>query len=110
MDGVVTLARRLANFRSTLRDAENGPRDGRVEPPPRRRVADFAERLAAAVDGEVIRTASGTYVRAESPATTLRVDRRRLAALPGQPPADVPLVCLDTETTGLGTATGTYAF
>jgi hypothetical protein len=110
MDGVVTLDRRLANFRAALRDAESGPRDGRAELPRPPRVADFAERLAAAVDGEVIRTASGTYVRAESPATVLPVDRRRLAALPGQPPADVPLVCLDTETTGLGTATGTYAF
>jgi hypothetical protein len=110
MDGVVTLDRRLANFRAALRDAETGPRDGRAEPPRRPREADFAERLAAAVDGEVIRSPSGTYVRAESPATALPVDRRRLAALPGQPPADVPLVCLDTETTGLGTAAGTYAF
>jgi tetratricopeptide (TPR) repeat protein len=110
MDGVVTLDRRLANFRAALRDAETGPRDGRAEPPRPRRAADFAERLAAAVDGEVIRSPGGTYVRAESPATALRVDRRRLAALPGQPPADVPLVCLDTETTGLGTAAGTYAF
>jgi RNase H-like protein len=110
VDGVVTLDRRLANFRAALRDAETGPRDGRVEPARPPRVADFGERLAAAVDGEVIRTASGTYVRAESPSVALPVDRRRLAALPGQPPADVPLVCLDTETTGLGTATGTYAF
>jgi RNase_H superfamily len=110
MDGVATLDRRLANFRAALRDAEIGPRDGRAEPPRAPRLADFAERLAAAVDGEVIRTPSGTYVRAESPAIALPVDRRRLAALPGQPPADVPLVCLDTETTGLGTAAGTYAF
>jgi hypothetical protein len=33
-----------------------------------------------------------------------------LAGLPGQPPADRPLVCLDTETTGLATAAGTVAF
>jgi hypothetical protein len=38
------------------------------------------------------------------------VDRERLARLPGQPPADAPLVCLDTETTGLATAAGTVAF
>jgi tetratricopeptide (TPR) repeat protein len=38
------------------------------------------------------------------------VDRERLADLPGQPPADAPLVCLDTETTGLATAAGTLAF
>ena len=38
------------------------------------------------------------------------LDRERLARLPGQPPADVPLLCLDTETTGLATAAGTLAF
>ncbi|HEY7523087.1 MAG TPA: ribonuclease H-like domain-containing protein [Candidatus Limnocylindrales bacterium] len=38
------------------------------------------------------------------------MDRARLAQLPGQPPAEVPLVCLDTETTGLATAAGTMAF
>ena len=36
--------------------------------------------------------------------------RARLASLPGQPPAEARLVCLDTETTGLGTAAGTLAF
>ena len=40
----------------------------------------------------------------------LPIDRGRLATLPGQPPADRPLVCLDTETTGLATAAGTVAF
>jgi hypothetical protein len=110
MDGVVTLDRRLANFRAALHDAETGPRDGRLEPARPRPPADFAERLASAVDGEVVRTTAGTYVRAESVSIPLPVDRRRLAVLPGQPPPDVPLVCLDTETTGLGTAAGTYAF
>ena len=38
------------------------------------------------------------------------LDRVRLATLPGQPPPDAPLVCLDTETTGLATAAGTVAF
>jgi hypothetical protein len=40
----------------------------------------------------------------------LPIDRGRLSHLPGQPPPDVPLVCLDTETTGLATAAGTMAF
>jgi hypothetical protein len=110
MDGVITLDRRLANFRAALRDAESGPRDGRAEPARPRPPADFAERLAGAIDGEVVRSAAGTFVRAECASTSLPVDRHRLAALPGQPPPDVPLVCLDTETTGLGTAAGTYAF
>jgi len=33
-----------------------------------------------------------------------------LARLPGQPPPGAPLLCLDTETTGLATAAGTLAF
>ncbi len=44
------------------------------------------------------------------PPIPLPVDRVRLARLPGQPPPDAPLVCLDTETTGLATAAGTLAF
>ena len=47
---------------------------------------------------------------ASRPTRHLPVDRERLATLPGQPPPDVPLVCLDTETTGLATAAGTAAF
>jgi tetratricopeptide (TPR) repeat protein len=38
------------------------------------------------------------------------VDRRRLGTLPGQPSPDRRLVCLDTETTGLGTGAGTVAW
>ena len=109
MGGAITLERRLANFRAALPRAEGGPLDGRAEParamPPR-----LAERLAGALGGEVVATTTGTFVRAPGITTVLPVDRRRLAALPGQPPPDVPLICLDTETTGLGTATGTYAF
>ncbi len=52
----------------------------------------------------------GVVVRCEVPARTIPLDRVRLATLPGQPPPDAPLVCLDTETTGLATAAGTVAF
>jgi len=38
------------------------------------------------------------------------VDREALSALPYGVPADRPLVCLDLETTGLATASGTLAF
>jgi hypothetical protein len=69
-----------------------------------------AERLAATLDGELIRTSRGAFVRIEAPSILLPLDRPRLAALPGQPPADAPLLCLDTETTGLATAAGTLAF
>lgn len=72
--------------------------------------ADLAERLAATLDGEVLMAPRGRLVRIEGRSTTIAVDRGRLADLPGQPPADRPLVCLDTETTGLATAAGTVAF
>ena len=110
MSGAATLERRLANFRSALAAAEAGPRDGHLEPARRTARVDHAERLAAAIDGEVVRTAGGAFVRVDGGSLDIPVDRERLAALPGQPPAAVPLVCLDTETTGLGSAAGTYAF
>jgi RNase H-like protein len=101
------LARRLARYRA----ANAGP--GTVaDPLPYRPSAsrELARRLADAVDGEVIDGTDGVHVRVERPAMDLPVDRERLARLPGQPPADRPLVCLDTETTGLATAAGTLAF
>jgi tetratricopeptide (TPR) repeat protein len=101
---VVGLERRFANFRAGQA----------ARPAPdlvaRRQSTVGAERLAAAVDGELIRTSRGSFVRVEAPTTLLPVDRGRLATLPGQPPADAPLLCLDTETTGLATAAGTLAF
>jgi hypothetical protein len=85
-----TLERRLANYRSAIRAAgETGPpADGR-EPGDR-------------IDGGVVRVEPATVV--------LPIDRERLARLPGMPPAQTPLVCIDTETTGLATASGTVAF
>ena len=44
------------------------------------------------------------------PGSTCRSTATGWRRLPGQPPADGPLVCLDTETTGLATAAGTVAF
>ncbi|HEX4898133.1 MAG TPA: ribonuclease H-like domain-containing protein [Candidatus Limnocylindrales bacterium] len=96
----VTLERRLANFRLGLARPEVVVRG----------TSAGAERLAAEVDGELIRTAGGCFVRVEGRGDVVPIDRERLARLPGQPPADVPLLCLDTETTGLATAAGTLAF
>jgi len=101
------LARRLARFRA----ANPGP--GVVADPLPYRASssrDLARRLAEAVGGEVVEGVDGVYVRVEAEAVDLPIDRTRLAGLPGQPPADRPLVCLDTETTGLATAAGTLAF
>ena len=100
---VVGLERRFENFKRTQVPAAQAA-------PTRAATTVGAERLAAALNGELIRTPRGAFVRVEAPTTLLPVDRRRLAALPGQPPADAPLLCLDTETTGLATAAGTLAF
>lgn len=102
-----TVERRLAAFRAS-RDrspAGAGPTAARL-----RRGDGLAERLAAAVDGEWLRTPLGNVVRREPRDVAVPLERARLARLPGQPGPDVPLVCLDTETTGLGTAAGNVAF
>jgi hypothetical protein len=108
IDGAATLARRLERYRAAL-PAVLPPAviDARMDGGA---PADLATRLAAAVDGEVVTCPEGRIVRCENPTRSIPVDRERLAMLPGQPPPDVPLVCLDTETTGLATAAGTTAF
>ncbi len=102
----VALERRFANFR------EGHASRSRSEVPGATRGAAQvgAERLAAELDGELVRTPRGAFVRVERRTAIIPVDRRRLATLPGQPGPDVPLICLDTETTGLATAAGTLAF
>ena len=104
-----TLERRLANYRATLAAAgrEAGDRgDGGIG----RGSIELGRRLADAVDGELLLDPAGPVVRCEPATVILPLDRERLAGLPGLPPPDVPLVCLDTETTGLATASGTVAF
>jgi uncharacterized protein YprB with RNaseH-like and TPR domain len=72
--------------------------------------ASLARRLARGVDGEAVETDAGWYVRRELRPVYLPLDRGRLAELPAMPPPAAPLLCLDTETTGLGSAAGTVAF
>jgi hypothetical protein len=103
IDAGTTLTRRLERYRAATR--------GVLAPAsPSIHADELAGRLAAALDGEVVRTSEGVIVRCESPTRPLPVDRERLATLPGQPPAGTPIDCLDTETTGLATAAGTVAF
>ena len=103
IDGGRTLAGRLERYRAATSGLA-------IRTPVAERADDLAIRLADAVGGEVIRTSEGVIVRYEARSRTLPVDRARLAVLPGQPPVGTPLVCLDTETTGLATAAGTVAF
>jgi hypothetical protein len=72
--------------------------------------ATQARRLAQGLDGDAVETEHGWYVRRELRPVYLPVDRSRLADLPGMPGPGTPLLCLDTETTGLGSAAGTVAF
>jgi uncharacterized protein YprB with RNaseH-like and TPR domain len=107
------LERRLERLRTERLDAlaTNAWRSG---PPARPDLAQTAEirarRLAAGVGGAWIEGPGGGHVRITAPAIELPVDRDRTAGLPGHPGPEVPLVCLDTETTGLATAAGTLAF
>jgi hypothetical protein len=105
IDSRTSLSSRLERFRSATRNLGGSQDQAPIEVG-----RALAERLATSIDGDVVTTAEGTYVRCEVPARSVPIDRDRLAALPGQPPADVPLICLDTETTGLATATGTVAW
>jgi tetratricopeptide (TPR) repeat protein len=98
-----TLERRLANYRASVRPTARTDAD-------RSRSATLANLMAEAVDGEIVGSELGAVVRCEPLTVVLPLDRERLSRIPGQPPPDVPLVCIDTETTGLATAAGTMAF
>ena len=110
MTEAVSLERRFANFRAGVAARELPEALGPTHAMGGRATTVGAERLAVAVGGRLEKTTRGTFVVVESPSTLLPVDRDRLATLPGQPPASAPLLCLDTETTGLATAAGTLAF
>lgn len=110
----ITRERRLANLRATLART-GGPPTGPDQPPARapfggRRSGALAIRLAAALGADAADTPDGWLVRRVVPPVEIPLDRDRLARLPGHPPPDAPIVCLDTETTGLATAAGTLAF
>jgi RNase_H superfamily len=114
-DAADRLQRRVEDLRRArdVRDdaaRSTAPAADRIIDLRRRRADAAATRLAAVVDGELVTSPAGRIVRIDPRPVRLPVARENLARLPGHPPPDVPLVCLDTETTGLGTATGTLAF
>ncbi len=110
----VTRERRLANLRASM--SRPGGLPAGADPLPARapfagrRSGVLAARLAAALGADAADTAGGWIVRRVVAPVTIPLDRERLARLPGHPPVGAPLVCLDTETTGLATAAGTLAF
>ncbi len=107
MSDAATLQRRLARFRATRTHAADRQAGAAGRG---RRGADLAGHLGRALGGEVVEGPGGLVVRVEPPPLSMHLVRERLASLPGQPPPDARLICLDTETTGLGTAAGTLAF
>jgi uncharacterized protein len=105
--GGADLASRLARFREIggRASAPSGARGTGA----RTSGADHATRLADALGGVVERGTDGRVVRVVA-SRHLPVSFGRLATLPYSIAPGHPLVCLDTETTGLGTAAGTVAF
>lgn len=113
----ILIERRLAELRRRRQATPGQASPNRLrtaETPPHvelaRLAAERADRLAEAVDGTVVVGPLGRYVRVEHLPSELPIDRPRLAEIPGAPRTDQPLVCLDTETTGLGSAAGTVVF
>src|SRR5918992_4842624 len=72
-------------------------------------VRDRADALAAELGGSVLRHERGAVVVVDS-ARQLPLAAERLDSLPWPVDPGQPLICLDTETTGLGTGAGTLAF
>ena len=110
MNDAGQLARRLERLRALDRRlvlaADLPP------PPPRPSFADpmeRAERLASGLGGRVEAMPAGPVVVVER-RTPLPVDLEPLRRLPYPVDPARPLVSLDTETTGLGSSTGTVAF
>jgi uncharacterized protein YprB with RNaseH-like and TPR domain len=99
------LARRLARFRAHR--AGSSPQLEAGRPPVSQ--PDAAARLAAALGGVVERGPLGRVVLVRGDAM-LPAPLEQLATLPYAVDPARPLVCLDTETTGLGTAAGTVVF
>ena len=96
---------RLERLRDArVRDASEMRRSHVPEPLP-----DRAERLAADVGGMVLETTERPIVVVESRESIAR-ELEGLAALPEPVDHARPLVLFDTETTGLGTGTGTVPF
>jgi uncharacterized protein len=99
------LARRLERLRSDPAQATMRPQPRQGVPGARRR----AETLAIELGGRVQETTAGPIVVVETQ-VELPLQRDRLVGLPFSGIGGSSLICLDLETTGLGTGSGTLAF
>jgi tetratricopeptide (TPR) repeat protein len=98
---------RLRGLDARLRTASELMTDPR--PPAPLPMPGRAARLATTIGGRVLETDEGAIVAVEQ-RTMLPFDPGPLAVLPYPIEAGRPLILLDTETTGLGTGTGTIVF
>jgi RNase_H superfamily len=113
MNDAAILECRLDRLRLRRDPASRRPANPDLEPPwaaLARSAEARAERLAQALGGTWVRGVGGGHVRIEPVSITLPINRDRSAGLPDHPGPEVPLICLDTETTGLATGAGTLAF
>jgi tetratricopeptide (TPR) repeat protein len=114
MTDLAVLERRLDRLRQERAAISRGPAGLRGPEPPwaalARSAEARAEHLAQALGGTWVQGPGGGHVRIEPASIALPIDRDRSAGLPDHPGPDVPLICLDTETTGLATGAGTLAF
>ena len=112
MSDALTLHERFAAFRTRTAVTEPSlpPLDAALPRDDGRRRRARAHQLAEILEGSVEVGPTGAIVRLEGPPLPLALDRALLATLPYPIDPVRPLVCLDTETTGLGTAAGTVVF
>jgi tetratricopeptide (TPR) repeat protein len=103
-----TRATRLARLRAG-RTGEVGPSPPAPARPSVPGAVDRGTRLAADLGGELLAGPTGPVVVVES-RSALPASLDGLRALPDPPDISRPFVCLDTETTGLGSAAGHVAF
>jgi uncharacterized protein len=101
-----SIINRLDRLRATRGERRD---DHRHSPPSAAAGRLRAEALAAGLGGRLIGAAGAAVVIIEHE-QELPVERRRMVELPFPVGAEEPLVCLDLETTGLGTGTGTLPF
>lgn len=101
-------ARRLERLRAAVESPRAGaPREAARTPGAAHALR--ARSLAEALGGRVLSAANGSTVVLEA-SGALALPAERLARLPDPIDPRHPLVCLDTETTGLGTGAGTVPF
>jgi hypothetical protein len=114
-DGLTQARGSIASPTHLLRQRLEGWRQRRLLAPTEPAAAapsavEAAAQVATALQAAVLSLPGGRLVVRTTAPEQLPLDRAALARLPGFPPPQAPLLCLDVETTGLGSAAGVFAF